>query len=94
MDNERLIALCRVRAASYGGLRKSSLTAIALDHAATRITQIEGELAKARDEALEEAAHTAVSFLVGDPRNGIPLRSPSPHEIARAIRALTRKEKP
>ena len=36
----------------------------------------------------ERCAWTATSFLVGDPANGVPLRSPGPHEIAKAIRAL------
>jgi hypothetical protein len=44
--------------------------------------------AQARREALEEAAKKATSFLVGDPRNGVPLRNPMAHEIAAAIRAL------
>ena len=46
------------------------------------------EVKTAREEALEEAAHTATSFLVGDPANGIPLRNPMAHEIAARIRAL------
>ena len=41
-----------------------------------------------RAEALEEAAKLATSFLVGDPKNGVPLRNPLAHEIADAIRAL------
>ena len=41
-----------------------------------------------RNAALDDAAHKATSFLVGDPKNGIPLRSPSPHEIRAAILAL------
>lgn len=36
----------------------------------------------------EAAAAKATSFLVGDPENGVPLRSPMPHEIADAIRKL------
>lgn len=37
--------------------------------------------------AMQEAcAKEATSFLSGDPKNGIPLRSPTPHEIASAIR--------
>lgn len=43
-----------------------------------------------RNKALDEAAHKATSFLVGDPKNGVPLHSPSPHQIAAAI--LTLKE--
>lgn len=38
---------------------------------------------------IEAAAKKATSFLVGDPANGVPLRSPSPHQIAEAIRALS-----
>jgi len=45
-------------------------------------------LARHRIAALEEAAHKATSFLVGDPANGVPLRNPMAHEIAAAIRAL------
>jgi len=41
-----------------------------------------------RDEALERAATKATSFLVGDPENGVPFRSPMPHEIADAIRKM------
>lgn len=37
---------------------------------------------------LEAAAGVATSFLVGDPKNGIPLRNPMAHEIADRIRAL------
>ena len=37
---------------------------------------------------LEAAAKKATSFLVGDPAEGVPLRNPTPHEIADAIRAL------
>ena len=46
----------------------------------------------ARNRALEEAAEKAVSFLVGDPTNGVPLRNPMAHEIANAILALRTKE--
>ena len=47
-----------------------------------------------RDEAVqaerEACAWTATSFLIGDPKQGIPLRSPMASEVADAIRA--RKE--
>lgn len=36
----------------------------------------------------EKAASKATGFLVGDPTNGIPLRSPMSHEINTAIRAI------
>lgn len=39
-------------------------------------------------DGLRQAAKRATSFLVGDPANGAPLRSPSPHEIEKAIRSL------
>ena len=39
-------------------------------------------------KALEAAAEISTSFLVGDPANGVPLRSPSPRQIAKAISAL------
>jgi hypothetical protein len=41
--------LCQERAASYGALRGSSLTAIALDRARARIEQLERQLAEARE---------------------------------------------
>lgn len=49
-------------------------------------------LADARREGMEMAAVKATSFLVGDPKNDIPLRSPGPHEIAAAIRAMKGKQ--
>ena len=59
------------------------------DHAARILSQIEAEsVAQVRAEALEEAAKLATSFLVGDPKNGVPLRNPLAHEIADAIRAM------
>jgi hypothetical protein len=48
--------------------------------------------AQVRREALEEAAKAATSFLVGDPMNGVPLRSPMAYEIAEAIRSLIQGE--
>ena len=39
----------------------------------------------------DACAWTSQSFLVGDPKNGIPLRSPMPSEIADAIRARGQK---
>jgi hypothetical protein len=40
----------------------------------------------AREAAVwKAAAAVATSFLVGDPKNDVPLRSPMPHEIAAAI---------
>ena len=36
----------------------------------------------------ETAAWKASSFLVGDPKNGVPLRNPMAHEISDAIRAI------
>jgi len=40
---------------------------------------------------LEFAARQATGFLVGDPRNGVPLRSPVPYEIAKRLRSLSPK---
>lgn len=40
-------------------------------------------------KGLEDAAHCATSFLVGDPHAGVPLRNPMPHEIAARLRALS-----
>jgi hypothetical protein len=48
---------------------------------------------EARAEAFEEAAKAAVSFLRGDPINGVPFRSPTPHEIAEHIRRLAATER-
>lgn len=57
-----------------------------------RIQSLSTALAEAREKAIEECAKVATSFLVGDPRNGIPLRNPMPHEIAERIRSLTLPE--
>ena len=48
-------------------------------------------IADTRAKALRDAATKATSFLVGDPQNGIPLRSPMTHEVADAILAMTDK---
>lgn len=53
-----------------------------------RILAAEVAGVKSEKAMREAAAHMATSFLVGDPANGVPLRSPSPHQIADAIRAL------
>ena len=37
-------------------------------------------------EVSELAAKHATAFLVGDPRNDVPLRNPMAHEIAAALR--------
>jgi hypothetical protein len=55
---------------------------------ASRAEHAQHDAAAIRNLVLEEAARKATGFLVGDPANGIPLRSPSPHQIADAIRAL------
>jgi hypothetical protein len=47
---DELPRLCRERAAGYGDLRRSSLTAIALDRAADRIEELERQLAMERAE--------------------------------------------
>ena len=47
---------------------------------------------RAENDKLEEAADAATKFLVGDPFNGVPLRSPGPHEIAAHIRSLKSKD--
>lgn len=49
-------------------------------------------LRQAQNDKLEEAADAATKFLVGDPFNGVPLRSPGPHEIAAHIRSLKLKD--
>lgn len=43
-------------------------------------------------ETIEACAKLATSFLVGDPKNGVPLHRPSAHQIADAIRALATGE--
>lgn len=43
---------------------------------------------QAAEAIREKCATKATSFLIGDPKKGIPLRSPSPHEIADAIRSI------
>lgn len=53
-----------------------------------RILAAEVAGVKAEKAMREAAAHKATSFLVGDPENAIPLRSPMPYEIADAIREL------
>lgn len=45
--------------------------------------------ARGRASMKGDAAKVATSFLVGDPFNGVPLRSPMAHEIADAILALS-----
>lgn len=50
-----LVRLCRGRAAEYGALRKSSMSAIALDRSADAIERLQAELAEARG-ALAEIA--------------------------------------
>lgn len=40
---------------------------------------------------LKAAAEEATKFLVGDPVNGIPLRTPMPHEISDHIRFLAKQ---
>lgn len=63
------------------------------DNEARVLSQIDAvPAAQVRAEALEEAATKATSFLVGDPKNGVPLRNPLAHEIADAIRAMIEKE--
>lgn len=49
-----LVRLCRERAAEYGALRKSSMTAIALDRSAAAIERLQAELAEVK--ASEELA--------------------------------------
>lgn len=45
------------------------------------------QIAAAEAAATERAAGKATSFLVGDPKNGVPFRNPMAHEISAAIRA-------
>lgn len=54
--------------------------------------RIASAIREAEDAAYERAASEATKFLVGDPFNGVPLRSPGPHEIAAHIRSLKTKE--
>jgi hypothetical protein len=48
---------------------------------------VDAMVAEAVAKEREACAWTATSFLVGDPANGVPLRSPGPHDVAKAIRA-------
>ena len=48
-----IVNLCRDRAETYGALRQSSLTAIALDNAAAEIEQLRSQLA-ARDRDIAD----------------------------------------
>lgn len=57
-------------------------------HLATVAAFIAARDARIKAETVEAAAKVATSFLVGDPKNDIPLRSPMAHEIATAIRAM------
>lgn len=54
-------------------------------------TALDRIIAATRANALRDAATKATSFLVGDPQNGIPLRSPMTHEVADAILAMIDK---
>lgn len=58
----------------------------------TDLTHIEQIITRALLEGLRRAASKATSFLVGDPANGVPLRSPMAHEVAAAILSLLTKE--
>lgn len=60
----------------------------ACEEAADAIEALQAELAEARDKVLEAAAMKATGFLVGDPEHGWPLRNPTSHEIAAAIRGM------
>jgi len=81
----------------HPGFKAEFVTAIPFDRtgilATTYIT--EAECQRRIDTAVmaerEACAWTSQSFLVGDPKNGIPLRSPMPSEIAAAIRARGQK---
>ena len=67
--------------------------AIAANPYGRRNLAILAAIRQAQVEAIEAASHCAVSFLVGDPENGVPLHSPSPHQIANRIRTLLSKDK-
>ena len=72
-----------------GRIAKPSVTQIVHIYAGQLITTAEAD---ARVEAAvllerEACAWTATSFLVGDPKNGIPLRGPMASEVAAAIRS-------
>ena len=49
-------------------------------------------LTEAWKRGMREAAGMATSFLVGHPGEGVPMRSPTPHEIKRRILAAAEKE--
>lgn len=64
--------------------------ALGAEHLARRMggTFTQPDAQAIRDAALDEAAYKCRSFLVGDPRNGVPLRKPNAEECAAAIEAL------
>ena len=66
-----------------------------VEYTRTDLCATEAECQRRVDAAVQAerdaCAWTSQSFLVGDPKNGIPLRSPMPSEIATAIRARGQK---
>lgn len=81
-------------------LRERALAALSsacfADHEAREetIKRMESALRDARGAGIREAAGECTKFLVGDPANGIPLRSPMPSECADRILALIEKDAP
>jgi hypothetical protein len=86
---EALMKLLDERAATYGALRQSSLTAIALDRAAQALTATRAELAAsaARVQALEGALRDALEFVERHSSRWDWVEGKHPLVIAEAARA-------
>ena len=63
-----------------------------MDEAADRIERLEKALETAREEALEEAAKVAEQLPMLRPVSPVHVKSTSPQDVARFIRALKDKE--
>lgn len=72
-------------------LREKVRAAMIGDPADSATRQLDGMADAAIRIVGETCAKAATSFLVGDPKAGVPLRKPLSHEIADHIRALTQE---
>ncbi|TXH56485.1 MAG: hypothetical protein E6Q97_06255 [Desulfurellales bacterium] len=86
-----LVKLCRERAAGYGALRRSCLTAIALDRSADRIEQLQRQLAEAVANERRKCREECERAWYPDPPNDDFLRgySAAKDDIAANIRERT-----
>lgn len=98
---ERIQAWMQPHFSEIGSWSTTRYPAVTIEYVrADLYAKLEADLASANARAdvafasgIEAAAIKATSFLVGDPKNDIPLRNPMAHEIAAAILALIQKEK-